>query len=734
MAPYKLNPAKYYSYSYGGIAHPANLLACYSNSVGAPSLKKAVARQTEGCSVGVGEDRGAIAFVGCGSNLFNLNSFNELKKNQTKIKILKNSSFDSNFNSVQSLNTNLALLRHLPSSNLNGNIDYLPSSKARVLPTEQGDLLSANATATHNSSAGIIINKNINKGKISSILRAIRSIRLNRDEWKLIRYIILMEKKIRSNSLFANSPSFYSEGGVAAPKTHSDSFRFRLRSDIFSKLFKQKRNNKKRNLNLFKNKIFASAQKYRELEVNKYLKKAEFLNAIPLDLRTCTEEVQQQTNKIYSKNNIISKNLLLQNMKYNFIKSTLSSILKKKIRSISEILEDKPIKNYVLYSYLKNCIFSSTHLNAGRTKLSLNKYKGRKLGSFINYNKIIGYKFNTTATHPASCSSYIGNAGDSFVPNHLNVGGCDSTASMYSLYRGFGVRAKAPMFKIKETNRSNINIKDTYKLLFYFFKSMYCLISKPVIKYSNDKITIQLFYYLNIPNKKIFRLFSIFYINSIKKKWLALMDKKTNQSKFNYPPSSLLPQPTVKPQSNIKIYIRWKLRKAISKFKNKNIQGKNLFFKLRKFNLNEVYQNKFKFICAILSKKFNKPVELQLIRLHHPYHDSNILVNLLSLNIKNKRKKARVAIQKIYNKKPVKNLNDSNLNSGKNIPAFLSGLNIKIAGRLMGEPIIPRITTKNFVKGANATGKVNYLDIARITKKNRKGAYTIKITSGQNFF
>jgi hypothetical protein len=181
-----------------------------------------------------------------------------------------------------------------------------------------------------------------------------------------------------------------------------------------------------------------------------------------------------------------------------------------------------------------------------------------------------------------------------------------------------------------------------------------------------------------------------------------------------------------------KIYIKWKLRKAISRFKNKN--GKILLFKLRKFNLTSVFQNKFKFICAILSNKFNKPVELQLIRLHHPYHDSNILVNLLSLNIKNKRKKARVAVQKIYNKKPVKFLNDPNLKSGKFIPTFLSGLNIKIAGRLMGEPIIPRITTKVFGKGAIATGKVNYLDMARITKKNRKGAYTIKITSGQNFF
>jgi hypothetical protein len=52
----------------------------------------------------------------------------------------------------------------------------------------------------------------------------------------------------------------------------------------------------------------------------------------------------------------------------------------------------------------------------------------------------------------------------------------------------------------------------------------------------------------------------------------------------------------------------------------------------------------------------------------------------------------------------------------------------------MREPIIPRITTKNFDLGAKATGKVNFLDSAFITKKNKKGAYTIKITSGQNFF
>ena len=710
-------------------------------------------------------------------NLFNLKSFNELKKDQTNIKIFKNSSFDSSFNSIQSLNIYLSQLLHLPSPTLNG-------GNLKNKAPEIGPLTLRKGTS----------NKNIKISKISAILRAIRSIRLNRDEWKLIRYINLMEKKIRSNPKFAckastpaqslglfrevkfggdlNDPLEIKQRVISAPSIRGEALSQKIRGKKIKKI----------KLNLEKIKKLAS--------LNPFSNGGGFPN--PSTAKAPTPSISgvaqahkyfniKQNNKIFSNNNIISKNILLRNMKYNFLKSTLSSILKKKIRKISEVLEDKPIKNYVLYSYLKNCISSlrlgtPPHLNGARTKLSLNKYKGKKFGSLFTYNKIIGYKFNST-----------------FYP--VNKFGLEKSSN-------------APTFVVKAGEGADIYIKDTYKLLFYLFKSMYCLISKPVLKYSNDKITIQLFYYLNIPKKKVFRLFSIFYINSIKKKWLAIIEKKkiasgvaqahSNQnlrinkigglkmegSSFLHP-SPALNKAKQGRVGNTKIYIRWKLRKAISRFKNKILfspcfatglisqirqgggvasqslnsnQGqKNLLFKLRKFNLTfkAVFQNKFKLICAILSNKFNKPVELQLIRLHHPYHDNNILVNLLSLNIKNKRKKARVAIQKIYNKKPVKNLNDPNLNNpsalnrldkqgvastalngegGKFIPAFLSGLNIKIAGRLMGEPIIPRITTKIFGKGASAIGKVNYSDVARITKKNRKGAYTIKITSGQNFF
>jgi hypothetical protein len=695
-----------------------------------------------------------------GKKLFNLKSLNELKKDLTNINIFKNSFFDSNFNSVQSLNTNLS---------------QLPLKRRTAFGCKQGGALPLDPLVASNT-------KNKKSPKFSAIIRAIRSIRLSRDEMKLIRYIILLEKKFKNKKLIKNknlkkiiriSPIYALRAGIITAKTVLPLARRRKKiGGLFFKLSKKEIKKLKRKLTL---KLVKTKKPAKEKKIFK---------------------IAAQQNKIFSYNNIINKNLLLRNMKYNFLKSTLSSILKKKISRISEVLEDKPIKNYVLYSYLKNCIFSPPHLNEGRTKLSLNKYKGRKFGSFINYNNIIGYKFNSTS-YQTTTNSFA-----PFLPTAL-IGGNNSAIPSNGAKAAKAVFSKSVLEKKivalpKDTKvlacapkdpkvllacaRADIYIKDTYKLLFYLFKSMYCLISKPVLKYTNDKVTIQLFYYLNIPKKKIFRLFYFFYINSIKKKWLAQMgDKK----KINYPskghnsfggsfsrlsgpsPAKGREEGMLRTRSNTKIYIRWKLRKAISRFKNKNISSKNLLFKLRKFNLTAkaVYQNKFKLICAILSNKFNKPVELQLIRLHHPYHDSNILVNLLSLNIKNKRKKARVAVQKIYNKKPVKNLNDPILKNpllcspfpggdadlrvslaasrlrkgieegtGNMLPAFLSGLNIKIAGRLMGEPIIPRITTKNFGKGASATGKVNYLDVARITKKNRKGAYTIKITSGQNFF
>ena len=125
--------------------------------------------------------------------------------------------------------------------------------------------------------------------------------------------------------------------------------------------------------------------------------------------------------------------------------------------------------------------------------------------------------------------------------------------------------------------------------------------------------------------------------------------------------------------------------------------------------------------------------------MHKSDYDSNILAQLFTLILK--KKNIRLAINKIFNKNNIAMSKGQTAtiphlaNSDGRIEkiAIISGLYIKIGGRLMREPIIPRITTKKFEMGAIATGKVNFVDSARITKKNKKGAFTIKITYAQNF-
>ena len=351
-------------------------------------------------------------------------------------------------------------------------------------------------------------------------------------------------------------------------------------------------------------------------------------------------------------------------------------------------------------------------------------------------------------------------------------------------------------------NRKGNNklIKYSYKLLYYFFKSIYCLISKPVFLFTPDKVVIQLFYFLNIPKFEVFKWYSIIKSKLNRQKREKQIKKNKNKQgksmdklRFNLHSAAGLAQeqnhneklssihtfnsvnPLVhlrnellpvacglvpvarsakaradaksncvrlqegqkgkkKKMKNTKLKVHWKVARTLIRLMKKGTKLQNILFNLNKYNLFKVFSPKFKLICEILNKKFKKPVELQLIRIHQPFQDSNILVNLLSLNIRNKKFKTNVQIDKLFQKRVIKSVYDYQNKSVNFIPTYLSGINIRIGGRLMREPIIPRISKKNFERGARSIGKANYLDSASITNKNRKGSYTLKIFSGQNFF
>lgn len=270
--------------------------------------------------------------------------------------------------------------------------------------------------------------------------------------------------------------------------------------------------------------------------------------------------------------------------------------------------------------------------------------------------------------------------------------------------------------------------EDIIKLISAFFKSIYCLISRPKFINTPDKIIIEILYYITIPDHNIFKWYNFIYSN--------------NQGTTSYNNKGNINKNKKKP--------------TIKTILNKNIILKKTLFKLNNSNIVNLYLNKFAILFKLLQLPqnpnkiinkaiINKPIEFNLIRIHKSDYDSNILAQLFILILK--KKNIRIAINKLYNKNTTHSSFKMNKASHVNpaniwqytfpyLPsaiAYISGLYIKIGGRLMREPIIPRLTTKNFELGAIATGKVQYVDSARITKKNKKGAYTIKITYAQNF-
>lgn len=225
---------------------------------------------------------------------------------------------------------------------------------------------------------------------------------------------------------------------------------------------------------------------------------------------------------------------------------------------------------------------------------------------------------------------------------------------------------------------------------------MYCLISKPVFVITPDKIIIQLFYYLILPN-------------FLHKKYKHSFNYNINRRKF-------------KKIKNLR-------QRQFLEFKKIKLKSRIKFIKLANKSLINIFPVKFEKLCEILSHLFKKPVELDLIRLHYPYNDSNILVQLLAILIN--KIKLRIIIRKLFNKAIIKNkffINKLNI-----IPAFLSGISIKVAGRLLTHKVVPRKTVKITRRGSSARGQINFLDVARFTNKNKRGAFTITVTSGQNF-
>jgi hypothetical protein len=167
-----------------------------------------------------------------------------------------------------------------------------------------------------------------------------------------------------------------------------------------------------------------------------------------------------------------------------------------------------------------------------------------------------------------------------------------------------------------------------------------------------------------------------------------------------------------------------------------------LFYYLNNFissslnnKLLKINNDKLQYLCLNLSKIYKKPVELELDRLHYPYYDSNILSNMIGLisNIV----KLRFIIKNLFTVAKIKNTNKilaKGSNNSTIIPSYLSGIKIRVAGRLLTQRVIPRLTVKTIQRGTLARGKANFIDSSRFTNKNRRGSFSITVTIGHIFY
>lgn len=525
------------------------------------------------------------------------------------------------------------------------------------------------------------------------------------------------------------------------------------------------------------------------------------------DIRSNKEDIQSFLSRFKDINNTKNNEINLENSYLNIIKDPIE-LSNKYINNNSNrlnlnfnpLLETYKQKQSNLINYNNNLNNEDNKINSiissksknnkllpeNKVKMGymlhkmINKYKKFDSEiSVINETSPLNIIYYNTKNNKPIISQYIKSMS---IYNKINKG----TIIKYNKYIGY-----------KFNSDNYILVKNIYKYIYYIFKGMFSLISRPVYIFKENRITIRFFYYilLNkffkikkftknsfvVPEKKYSRKIKNqnIILNNIKIKYKKAINyykfillKLISLNKFLIFLKTIVTNENInsKLKNQLLIYIKlikkkiklyklfkfnwesylnWNLLKTkthtINFYKNnrkirkfiyetrKLKKNRSIFYNLAFFPITSVYYKKFKSLTNILSNYLFKNVELELTRLHYPYKNSNILANYLALLI-NKIKFLRLT-RKLLKYSIIKKKNNFTLlNIDNIIPSYLTGLKIKIGGRLMKYRVIRRKTVKLFERGISAPGKVNFTDWARYTSKNRRGAFSITVSTGQNIF
>lgn len=377
--------------------------------------------------------------------------------------------------------------------------------------------------------------------------------------------------------------------------------------------------------------------------------------------------------EIKNENNLNNKNILDNN---KLIKTNNINILNKNF-----IIKDKLINKNTLEIINSNILKSIFEWYSDKNKyinlLNILKELPYKLSP---YNLLIENKIEREKLDLSQSSNNLNNFNllfkgqpllDSISKDSINKKSTREYINSITKFDSNNAYSYSNNYNYKFFVNNNKIPKNIYTFLEYSFLSLSYLISKPFFEITSEKVVIHLFYFQIKPKKKI-----IFYKDN------------TNQ-----------------------------LVKKIIYFKD------NISILTKKINRIKLY-----IISKILRKFFKKSVELEIVRLHYPYHNTNIFVNLLGKMV-NKINLRRI-LRRFFNNAKIFNPTKMITNKISKIPSFISGVKIKIAGRLLTQRVIPRKTVKTISKGSLARGKVIYLEKSRFTNKNKRGAFSITVTTG----
>nr|YP_009652954.1 ribosomal protein S3 [Taiwanofungus camphoratus]QCG69992.1 ribosomal protein S3 [Taiwanofungus camphoratus]UKQ56095.1 ribosomal protein S3 [Taiwanofungus camphoratus]WRO45195.1 ribosomal protein S3 [Taiwanofungus sp. YW-2023a] len=214
-----------------------------------------------------------------------------------------------------------------------------------------------------------------------------------------------------------------------------------------------------------------------------------------------------------------------------------------------------------------------------------------------------------------------------------------------------------------------------------------------------------------------------YYFNSTKKKLIKNISSILENSFFSM--SSLISKPVFNiTPDKVVIHLLFFL-----------VSNKKFLYKSKIYSkFLALNSKKLELLCANLSNSLKKPVELNLVRLHHPFYDSDILANLLGRICDINFKPYIYILDNLFNKTNIINptINIPEIDSF--VPTFITGINIKLAGRLRKQKIIPRHTVKTTQHGSLTRSSADLVSKARFTTKNKRGTFSITATIGHRFF